>query len=72
MTRVSNSRNKIIFMCAINPSNKKRFIIDVYTSVLMEDFDERVMTILLETEVKLNSEHGTFRFHIKESQDKAD
>lgn len=59
-------------MCAINPTHKKRFIIDVYTSILMEDFDERVMGILLEEEIKLNTENGAFRFHLKESNQSAD
>lgn len=59
-------------MCAINPTHKKRFVIDVYTSVLMEDFDERVMAILLDNEVQLNTENPAFRFHLKESTQEAE
>lgn len=60
-------------MCAINPTHKKRFIIDIYTSKQMtpEFFENLVMTILLKNEIKLN-ENGSLRFHLKESKEQAD
>jgi len=59
-------------MCAINPTHKKRFIIDVYTSQLMEDFDVRVIEALLQTEVMLNTDYPGFRFHLKETSQEAE
>lgn len=62
-------------MCAINPTHKKRFIIDVYTSdqnMTKEEFETHVQTILLETELRLNSAATRFRFHLKETTQEAD
>lgn len=61
-------------MCAINPAHKKRFIIDVYTSIRMEeqDFEDRTLAILLTKELELNSVFPKFRWHLKESEQQAD
>ena len=59
-------------MCAINPVHKRRFIIDVYTSQLMEDFDERVIERILAVEIELNSENAAFRWHVKEINQQPD
>ncbi len=61
-------------MCAINPIHKKRFIIDVYTSIQMTNlqFEVPVITALLEKELELNSNYPKFRFHIKESKQQAE
>lgn len=61
-------------MCAINPTHKKRFIIDVYTAnphIDKETFESAVISKLLDTEQTLN-ERTPFRFHIKETKQKAD
>lgn len=59
-------------MCAINPTHKKRIILDVYTSQLMEDFDQRVIERVLELEQQLNSENMAFRWHVKETEQEAE
>lgn len=61
-------------MCAINPTHKKRFVFDVYTSqhVSKEFFEQCCMETLLEAEVKLNTEQPMLRFHLKESTQEAD
>jgi hypothetical protein len=61
-------------MCAINPVHKKRFNIDCYTSVKMtkEEFEERLLDILLNNEIFLNTEYPASRFHVKESNQSAD
>lgn len=62
-------------MCAINPTHKKRFIFDVYTShsnMTEEDFIEMCLEHLTKAEVRLNSGTHWLRFHLKESEQKAD
>ena len=62
-------------MCAINPTHKKRFIIDCYTAfpnLTEEVFINELMNILLETEIQLNTNHPVYRFHLKESKEQAD
>lgn len=62
-------------MCAINPTHKKRFIIDVYTSdpkMSKYEFENKVVKMLLMHEIKLNSAPTRFRFHLKESKEEAD
>jgi hypothetical protein len=62
-------------MCAINPTHKKRFVFDVYTSdtkMNKETFEDLVIGTLLAVEMKLNSDIPRFRFHLKESNQPAD
>jgi hypothetical protein len=61
-------------MCAINPTHKVRYVIDVYTSNKMtrKEFDDAVLDALLGAEVKLNTDHADLRFHIKESEQEAE
>lgn len=61
-------------MCAINPAHKKRFIIDVYTSdkrIKSKQFEQEVIECMLTEEERLNST-TKFRWHVKETKQKAD
>lgn len=62
-------------MCAINPKHKKRFLLDVYTSldITEEDFLNIVTLGALAAELTLNSKSATkLRWHIKETDQEAD
>ena len=62
-------------MCAINPTYKKRFIIDVYTSlkdITEEQFKDEIIDILLSKELELNETFSKFRFHLKDSDEQAE
>lgn len=61
-------------MCAINPTHKKRFILDVYTSdpeITEVDFLNKVIVRALRAEQTLN-ERTDLRWHIKETDQQAD
>lgn len=61
-------------MCAINPTHKKRFILDVYTAdpnMTNEKFIEFAVNSALSIEQELNST-TRLRWHIKESKEEAD
>lgn len=60
-------------MCAINPTHKKRLILDVYTSqdVSEHDFLNKVWDRALKVEQALN-EKADLRWHLKETTQKAD
>ncbi len=62
-------------MCAINPTYKKRFIIDVYTSakrMTREEFEDLALSSLTCVELQLNSVWPHLRFHLKETTQEAD
>lgn len=61
-------------MCAINPTHKMRLVVDVYTSLPMtkQEFEEQVHYVLVDTEIDLNSTYHKLRFHLKETNQKAD
>lgn len=61
-------------MCAINPTYKKRFVIDTYTAnpnTTQEEFEQAAIHMLLQAEIKLNKS-GVIRFHLKEVNQEAD
>lgn len=61
-------------MCAINPTHKKRLILDVYTShptMTKEEFELSVLGKALAIELDLNSD-GVIRWHLKETDQQAD
>lgn len=61
-------------MCAINPTHKKRLILDVYTAhptMTEGEFLNLVLFKVLETEQELNKD-GKLRWHIKTSNQEAD
>ena len=61
-------------MCAINPTHKKRMVIDCYTSLPMSktQFEQLLLETLLETEQDLNTINPKLRFHLKESNQEAE
>lgn len=61
-------------MCAINPTHKKRLILDVYTSdtrMSNEKFMEEVAIEATLTELELNN-RSNLRWHLKETEQEAD
>jgi hypothetical protein len=61
-------------MCAINPTHKKRLILDVYTSqsgITEEEFVEKVLSRAITMECQLNAK-ADLRWHVKESEEKVD
>lgn len=61
-------------MCAINPTYKKRFLLDVYTSdpnMTEEQFIGLALNYGLSIEITLN-ETSKLRWHIKETEQQAD
>lgn len=60
-------------MCAINPTHKKRIILDVYTSenITKEKFDSIVREQAFYLEVNLNKD-TRLRWHVKETDQEAD
>ena len=60
-------------MCAINPTHKKRFILDVYTSRKFseEEWNQIVIEAALKAEIDLNRD-ARLRWHLKETKQEAD
>lgn len=61
-------------MCAINPTHKKRLILDVYTSnpnITEDEFISAVLQYSLAAEQEMNS-CTELRWHIKETDQQAD
>lgn len=61
-------------MCAINPTHKKRLLLDVYTSdtgITEADFVAKVLGRSITVEKQLNSA-GDLRWHLKETDQEAE
>jgi len=57
-------------MCAINPTHKKRLIVDVYTadlSMSKEYFEKQLLEWALDFELRANTNSG-LRWHVKETE----